>query len=202
MGGSPCSRRSEAVLRVVIAEDEFLVAAMLRRQVEVYGHEVIASVTSGDKAVEICRVERPDLVLMDVQMPRMDGIEATRALMAECPTCIVIVTGRAELEQAVEQAGAMGYATKPLFGYQIPSLVEAARRRFERFTAVREETNGRGNALQAWLLTRRAVSVLMNGTDTSEEQAFSALDRIAAEEVISLPEAAGRVLAARELVGV
>jgi AmiR/NasT family two-component response regulator len=123
----------------------------------------------------------------------MDGLEATRTVMAESATCIVIVTGRAEVVEAVEEAGAMGYAPKPLLSHQLPALVETARGRFERFCALRGTSNG--GALQSWLLLRKAVNLLTDGTDMSEEQAFAELDRIAAEGALSLPEAVERVLA-------
>ena len=69
-------------MRVLIAEDEWLVAAALRRQVESHGYEVVGTVGTGTEALTACRAQRPDLVLMDVQMPELDGITATRTLMA------------------------------------------------------------------------------------------------------------------------
>ncbi len=142
------------MLRILIADDECLVAAMLRRQLEALGHRVIAAVANGAEAVRVCRAERPDLVLMDFQMPVMDGVEATRALMTDSPTCIVIVTGSASVKQAAEAAGAMGFASKPIAPRQLLPLIEAALRRFEQFLSLRE-TIGEADAEAPAAVTRQ-----------------------------------------------
>ena len=117
-------------MRVLIADDEFLVAAQERCEVEALGHEVVGTARNGCEAVQLCESLRPDLLLMDMQMPEMDGLAATRHLMATHPVCIVIVTGKAHFAQAAEEAGAMGYAGKPLLRAVIPAVIETARRRF------------------------------------------------------------------------
>ena len=94
-------------MRVVIAEDEWLLAMALRRQVESYGYQVVGTASSGREVLELCRRESPDVVFMDLQMPEMDGLEATRTLMQESPRCVVIITGKAQLDQLARQAGAM-----------------------------------------------------------------------------------------------
>jgi len=178
VGRSPLEGNVGMPVRVVIAEDEWLIAAALRRQVEACGCDVLAAVGTGARAVTAACSEHPDLVLMDVQMPEMDGLEATRRLMEQSPTCVVIVTGKAKQEEAAEQAGAMDCIMKPLLSGQIPALVENARRRFMRFAALDRDERCHEEALQAWAALRRAVRALMESDGLTEDQAF---DRLEAE---------------------
>ena len=181
-------------MRVVIAEDEWLVATALRRQVELHGYEVIGTVGTGTEAVALCRAERPDVVLMDIQMPEMDGLEATRSLMEEHPTCVVIVTGRAKQERAAEQVGAMRYALKPLLGSQIPGLMESAQQRFGWFMAIREGSLDFEEAMLTWLLVQQAMKVLVDRDGMENGTAFARLQERAAEQGESLRATAEAVL--------
>ncbi len=136
-------------MRVLIADDEFLVAMAVRCELEALGHAVVGMARDGREAVALCDSLHPDLVLMDVQMPEMDGLAATRHLMAHRPVCVVIVTGKAHSAQAAEEAGAMGYAEKPLVAWMIAPLLASARARFTQFLAQREKMALTGEALPA-----------------------------------------------------
>jgi len=162
-------------VRVVIAEDEWLAAAVLRHELEQQGYEVVGAVGTGSEAFDACCAQTPDLVMMDVQMPGMDGIAATRAVMERCPTCVVIVTGKARLEEAAEQAGAMSYVLKPLLGNQISPVVNVARHRFAHFTTVRTESATPPEALAAWQVVMRAVKLLVGRDTITEDEAFHRL---------------------------
>lgn len=177
-------------MRVLIAEDEWLVAAALRKQVESHGYEVIGTVGNGAAALEVCRAFQPDLVLMDLQMPQMDGIAATRALMATRPTCVVIVTGKAKLESAAQEAGAMGCVMKPLLGGQIPRVVQAARRRFGLFLEVLGESESVESAMAAWRTVQRAAHAASVREGISEGEAFARLQQEAWGNGVTLQEAA------------
>jgi AmiR/NasT family two-component response regulator len=177
-------------IRVLIAEDEWLTAMVLRSQVESHGLEVVATVGTGTEAIEACASTPPDLVLMDVQMPGMDGLQATRALMESSPTCVVIVTGRGQLREEAEQAGAMSYVVKPLLAHQIPLLVDASRRRFQFFMRVWKEAASPCMALGDWRVVQQRVRGLVAAGACSEEEALASLSRSASERGISLREIA------------
>lgn len=181
--------------RVLIAEDEWLVAAGLRSQLERLGCEVVAVVRTGTEAVRLCREAHPDVVFMDVQMPEMDGLTATRQLMDVCPQAIVIVTGNSTLRAAAEEAGAMEFVVKPLLDNQIPALVGEASQRFAWYRTVRDQTPVGASALQAWRVVRRALQHLVALNGHTEAAAFSHLQQRAGEHSQSLREMAEEMLA-------
>ncbi len=181
--------------RVLIAEDEWIVAVALRRQVEAQGYEVTGVVGTGAEVLRAHRDGQPDVVFMDVQMPVMDGLAATRELMVTSPHPVVIVTGNASLQEAAEDAGAMGYAVKPLRPHQIPSLIAEAQQRFARFVRVHEEEGTCEAALGAWPVVQQAARALMQAEGLPEEPAFARLQAVATEAKRTLREQALRVLA-------
>ena len=117
--------------RVMIADDEFLLCLTLRQQLELREYEVVGVAHDGEKAVALCRETHPDVVLMDLRMPRMDGLEATRLIMAECPTRVLILTAldTADLAAQARAAGAEGSLMKPI---GINDLVAAIEKCYQR----------------------------------------------------------------------
>ncbi len=182
-------------MRVLIADDEWLIAAAMRRQIESHGHTVVGTAGTGQEVLRLCRDESPDVVLMDVQMPDMDGLEATRRLMEQTPVCVVIVTGKGQFDQMAAQAGAMSYVTKPLLTNQIPTVMEGALQRFDHFMAVYEASPSPREALHAWLHVQQAAAKLVSTMAVSEDGAFAQVERLARRRGLSLSEAAQLVVA-------
>jgi response regulator NasT len=181
-------------LRVVIADDEMLVAMQLRHLVTSLGYEVMGRASTGKEAVDLCRAERPDLALMDVKMPEMDGLEATRTLVETCPTCVVMVTGNPRFDEVAAEAGATGYVVKPARP-DIASVIETARERFRCFLEIRNRAGSTQEALKTWGVVSSAMEVLVRGQGRSEADAFGELRRSAEEQQVSLRAAAEQVLA-------
>jgi two-component system, response regulator PdtaR len=184
--------------RVLIAEDNWLTPTVLRAELESHGYEVVGVARTGTEAVDMTRAERPDVVLMDIQMPEVDGIQATRSIMEDRPTCVVIVTGRSELSQVAEQSGAMAYLVKPFLPDEILAVVGEATQRYEWFTQLVQECPDVYHAVQAWPRVQRAVRALSDRDRSSEKQAFEQLQQLAAERGTGLTGAADAVIGEAE----
>jgi len=179
-------------VRALIAEDERLIALAMGSRLESQGYEVVGIASTGTEVLDILSSVLPHIVLMDVRMPDMDGIEATRVLMQRSPVCVVVVSGSREPSQIrrAEEAGAMDYVIKPFEAHQMRPVLERARCRFQRFMAIRNKTGDTQEALGTWLAVRRAVKALMETEGLCEQGAHDRVEELAAGRGISLRAAA------------
>jgi AmiR/NasT family two-component response regulator len=168
-----------AVTRILIAEDETIIRLDLRALLEKAGFEVCAEAHDGEQAVELARCEEPDLALLDVKMPKLDGIEAARKILDVRPIPIVMVTayGEQELVSRAVEAGVFGYLVKPFRETDLLPAIAAARARHEELAALREEAESLAEALAARKSIERAKGLLMAKEGISEQDAFERLRR-------------------------
>ena len=164
-------------MRILIAEDETIIRMDLRALLEAAGFEICAEARDGEEAVELARAEEPDLVVLDVKMPRLDGIEAAKRILEERPIPIVMVTayGERELVARAVEAGVFGYLVKPFRETDLLPAIETARARHEELTALREEAESLADALAARKAIERAKGLLMTTEGLSEQDAFARL---------------------------
>jgi two-component system, response regulator PdtaR len=168
---------SVCAVRILIAEDETIIRLDLRQLLERAGHEVVAEARDGDEAVELAREHEPELAIMDVRMPRLDGIEAAKLILAERPIPIVMLTayGQEELVSRAVEAGVFGYLVKPFREQDLVPAIATARARHEELAAVREEAESLADALAARKAIERAKGLLMEKEGLSEADAFARL---------------------------
>ncbi|MGZ4352584.1 MAG: ANTAR domain-containing response regulator [Gaiellaceae bacterium] len=166
-----------AALRILVAEDETIIRLDLRELLERAGFAVCAEARDGVEAVELARSSQPDLAIMDVKMPRLDGIDAARSILDERPIPIVMLTayGQEELVARAVEAGVFGYLVKPFREQDLLPAIQAARARFEELQAVREEAESLADALAARKAIERAKGLLMEREGLSERDAFARL---------------------------
>jgi response regulator NasT len=164
-------------VRILVAEDETIIRLDLRELLERSGFEVCAEARDGREAVELARAEQPDLAIMDVKMPRLDGIEAARQILAERPIPIVMLTayGQREVVSRAVEAGVFGYLVKPFRESDLLPAIETARARHEELAALRGEADSLADALAARKTIERAKGLLMDKDGLSEQEAFGRL---------------------------
>jgi two-component system, response regulator PdtaR len=166
-------------LRILVAEDETIIRLDLEKSLEGAGFEVCAAARDGEEAVELARSERPDLAILDVKMPRLDGIEAARRILAERPIPIVMLTAydQRELVSRAVEAGVFGYLVKPFREGDLMPAIAAARARHAELEALREEAESLAEALATRKVVERAKGLLMEREGLSEQDAFARLRR-------------------------
>src|SRR3954470_15879080 len=150
-------------LRILVAEDESIIRLDLRSLLESAGFEVCAEARDGVEAVALARSEQPDLAILDVKMPKLDGIEAARKILDERPIPIVMLTayGQDELVSRAVEAGVFGYLVKPFRETDLPPAIRTATARHEELLALREEAESLAEALAARKTIERAKGLLM-----------------------------------------
>jgi two-component system, response regulator PdtaR len=164
-------------MRILVAEDETIIRLDLRDLLERAGFEICAEARDGEEAVALARSEQPDLAIMDVKMPRLDGIEAARRILDENPIPIVMLTayGQEELVSRAVEAGVFGYLVKPFREQDLLPAIQAARARHDELQALRGEVESLAEALAARKVIERAKGLLMEKEKLSEQEAFARL---------------------------
>lgn len=166
-------------MRVLIAEDETLIRLDLRALLERAGFDVCAEAHNGAEAVALAASLRPDLAILDVKMPGIDGIEAATRIIDERPIPIVIVSAFSErsLVLRAAEAGVYGYLAKPFREEDLLPAIAAARARFDELTDLRDEVATLSGALAARKAIERAKGLLMQKESLSEQDAFRRLQK-------------------------
>lgn len=161
-------------MRVLIAEDETIIRLDVRALLERAGHEVVAEARDGQEAVALAAQHEPDLIVMDVRMPHMDGIEAAREISRARPVPIVMLTAYAEadLVARASEAGAFGYLVKPFREVDLLPAIDTARARFDELDALRAEAADLAEALASRKAVERAKGILMERDGIDEAEAF------------------------------
>ncbi len=189
-------------LRVLIAEDEPLVAGVLAEQLSQLGHRVVGEATDGEEAIRLCLDARPDLVIMDIKMPRLDGLAASRAILEQAPVPIILLTAYTNDEFIEEAAsvGIMDYLVKPVDERDLVPAIRLALSHFEQLQSLRHEVEDLREALETRKLVERAKGVLMRRLNLTEEEAFSRIQRQARNRQAKMRDIAAAIIAADEIM--
>lgn len=182
--------------RVLIAEDEALIRLDLAEMLAEAGYEVVAQAADGEQAVRLARETCPDLIIMDVKMPKLDGISAASQVAAERIAPVVMLTAfsQRELIERARDAGAMAYLVKPFSITDLVPAIEMAVSRFAEISALEHEVSDLTERLEARKTIERAKAALQESLGISEPEAFAWIQRTAMDSRLSMREIAARVL--------
>jgi len=182
--------------RVLIAEDEALIRLDLAEMLSEEGFEVVGQAVDGEQAVEMATELRPDLVILDVKMPKKDGIDAAGEIVAEQIAPVVILTAfsQRELIERARDAGAMAYLVKPFSKADLLPAIELAVARYAETAALRAEVADISQRLEARKIIDRAKGLLMTHQKMTEPEAFRWIQRTAMDRRTSMQAVAGAVL--------
>ncbi len=183
-------------IRVVIAEDEAIIRMDLRETLEEEGYEVVGETGNGDQAVELVRDLLPDLAILDVKMPGLDGLSVARVINNEklCGVLILTAFSQREIVEDARDAGALAYLVKPFQKSDLVPAIEVAIGRFRELRALTGEIDALGEQLEARKAIERAKGILMDELKMSEQDAFAFIQRRAMSERSKMRAIAERVI--------
>ena len=183
-------------IRVVIAEDEAIIRLDLKETLEEEGYEVVGETGRGDEAVQLVKDEQPDLAILDVKMPGMDGLTAAGQITAEKGAAVLILTAfsQRDLIEKARDAGALAYLVKPFQKSELIPAVEVALGRFQEMKALAEENLSLTDQLETRKVVDRAKGKLMDNHDMTEADAFRFLQKTAMDTRSTLKQVAQDVI--------
>jgi AmiR/NasT family two-component response regulator len=187
--------------RIVVADDESIIRMDLREMLVGLGYLVVGEAGDGVTAVNVAREVRPDLVIMDIKMPEMDGIEAAKVLTEEriAPVLLLTAFSQQELVRRAGEAGVVGYVVKPFGETDLVPAVEIAIARFKEFRTLEKEANDLRDTLETRKRVERAKGVLMQTQGLSEAEAFRRIQKLSMNSRKSMREVADAILLAHEV---
>jgi AmiR/NasT family two-component response regulator len=187
--------------RVLIVDDEPVIRLDLRTMLEAMGHEVVGEADNGVDALQLARTLQPDLVIADIMMPEMDGIELSRRLAKERIAPVLILTAYSEPEMVAgaDRAGVLAYLIKPFREADLAPAIQVAVSRYRELRALEAQNLNLAQEIQARRRIGRAKRVLMQQLGLSEEEAFRRLQQTAEQTGKSLAEVAEAILLAYQV---
>ena len=187
-------------LRIIVADDEPDVLEHFKECLVALGHQVIAAARNGVELVERCNALHPDLVITDIKMPDLDGIQAAEKIRQQTPVPVILVSAYHDAE-LIERALAdhvLAYLVKPIRKDDLEPAIALAMRRFKEFQALQQQTDDLRQALEDRKVVERAKGILMKRANCDEQAAFTRLQKLASEKNRKMVEIARMIVTADE----
>jgi response regulator NasT len=187
--------------RIILAEDDSVIRMDLREELQRQGYLVVGDVGDGQSAINLARELRPDLIIMDIRMPELDGIEAARVLTSERLAPVVLLTAFSddELIERAREAGVVNYITKPLRQSDLKPAIEIALARFQEFREIESQVKTLEDQLATRKVVEKAKGVLMDKYKLTEQEAFRRIQKLSMNNRKSMREVAEAILLAEEV---
>jgi response regulator NasT len=188
-------------LRILIADDESIIRLDLREMLTGLGYKVVGEAGDGQTAINVAREVRPDLVIMDIKMPDLDGIQAAAVLTEEriAPCLLLSAFSQQELIQRATQAGVVAYLVKPFRENELAPAIEVAMARFSEFRQLEQQAADLRDTLETRKLVERAKGVLMKQSGLAEAEAFRKIQQLSMNTRKSMREIAEAILLANQI---
>ena len=183
-----------APVRILVAEDEALIRMDLVEMLQEAGFEVIAQATNGEEAIALATEHRPDLAILDVKMPVLDGISAAEKIISITPVLMLTAFSQKELIDRARDAGVMAYVVKPFTIGDLVPAIEIAISRHTQMKSLADEVADLHERLETRKMIDRAKGILMKALNLSEPEAFSWIQRAAMDRRLTMKEVANAVI--------
>ena len=183
--------------RVVIAEDEAIIRLDLKETLQEEGYEVVGETGRGDEAVELVRQHEPDLAILDIKMPGLDGLSAAREITADrrCAVLILTAFSQRDLIEQARDAGALAYLVKPFQRSELIPAIEVAIGRYQEMRALADQAQSLEDQLETRKVVDRAKGRLMDSNGMGEGDAFSFIQKTAMRERLTMKAVSERIIA-------
>ena len=188
------SGQARSRVRIVVAEDEALIRMDLIEMLGEAGYEVIAQASDGAQAIELVHEHKPDLAILDVKMPVLDGISAAEEIITTCPVLMLTAFSQRELIDRARDAGVMAYVVKPFTIGDLVPAIEIAISRHTQMQSLAVEVADLHERLETRKIIDRAKGILMKALNLSEPESFSWIQRAAMDRRLSMREVAQAVI--------
>ena len=186
--------KEKSAIRILVAEDEALIRMDLVEMLQEAGYEVVAQATNGEEAIALATEHNPDLPILDVKMPVLDGISAAEKIISIAPVLMLTAFSQRELVERARDAGVMAYVVKPFtIGDLIPAI-EIAISRHTQMRSLADEVADLHERLETRKVIDRAKGILMKALNLSEPEAFSWIQRAAMDRRLTMKEVAQAVI--------
>jgi len=184
----------KASIRILVAEDEALIRMDLVEMLREAGYEVVAEAADGAQAIELAQLHKPDLAILDVKMPVLDGISAAEKIIDIAPVLMLTAFSQRELVERARDAGVMAYVVKPFSIGDLVPAIEIAISRHTQMRSLADEVKDLHERLETRKLIDRAKGILMQALNLSEPEAFSWIQRAAMDRRLTMKEVAAAVI--------
>ena len=184
------SAQTQSRVRIVVAEDEALIRMDLIEMLDEAGYEVIAQASDGAQAIDLVKEHKPDLAILDVKMPILDGISAAEEIIATCPVLMLTAFSQRELVDRARDAGVMAYVLKPFTINDLVPAIEIAISRHLQMKSLAAEVADLHDRLETRKIIDRAKGILMAALNLTEPQAFSWIQKAAMDRRLTMKEVA------------
>ena len=185
---------SDTSVRILVAEDEALIRMDLVEMLREAGYDVVAEATNGEEAITLASEHKPDLCILDVKMPVLDGISAAEKIISIAPVLMLTAFSQRELVERARDAGVMAYVVKPFSISDLVPAIEIAMSRHTQMKSLAEEVADLHERLETRKVIDRAKGILMKALNLSEPEAFTWIQRAAMDRRLTMKEVAQAVI--------